>query len=67
MELNTLHEFAVTHERKVGHIKTLEIDTSKARYNGISWKELGDFGKRKFENILFLKYHHDSFLKFFYV
>lgn len=32
----------------------IAIDTSKASYQGLKWRTLGDFGKRKFENLLFL-------------
>ena len=32
----------------------LTIDTKKAKWQGIVWRTLGDFGKRKFENFLIL-------------
>jgi hypothetical protein len=35
--------------------KVVEVDVDKAKHNGIPWKTLGDFGKRKFENMLILK------------
>lgn len=33
----------------------VEVDVDKAKYQGRPWKSLGDFGKRKFENMLVLK------------
>lgn len=31
------------------------VDVDTAEYQGRPWKSLGDFGKRKFENMLVLK------------
>lgn len=36
--------------------KVLEIDTATVEYQGIPWQTLGDFGKRKYENFLFLQH-----------
>lgn len=36
-------------------LRILEIDTKKASYKNIPWVSLGSFGKRKFENFVFLK------------
>jgi len=47
-------EFAVIAERDISGVRVIEIDTSKAKYQGIPWATLGDYGKRKFENILIL-------------
>jgi hypothetical protein len=33
----------------------VEVDVNTAEYQGRPWKSLGDFGKRKFENLLVLK------------
>ena len=44
----------VTEHYRQGY-KVMEVDTSKAEYKHIPWRELGSFGKRKFENILFLQ------------
>lgn len=33
----------------------LVIDMSTAQFYGRPWKSLGDFGKRKYENLLVLK------------
>ncbi len=37
-------------------LKLLWIDTKKAMYRDINWKDLGSFGKYKFETLLMLKY-----------
>ena len=47
-------EFAVLHKNMSGDELIISIDTSKATYQGIAWRTLGDFGKRKFENLLIL-------------
>ena len=38
----------------------LEVDTDKAEFHGKAWKTLGDFGKRKWENMLFLHNQHGA-------
>jgi len=45
-------DFAITSERKSGGFTALSIDTKKATYQGLRWRTLGDFGKRKFGNLL---------------
>ena len=47
-------EFAIVSEHKRDNITRIVINTSKAKYQGIKWSDLGDFGKRKFDNILTL-------------
>lgn len=39
---------------KDGYTGVFEVDTNKVTWQGIRWKQLGDFGKRKFENFLVL-------------
>lgn len=34
--------------------KVLEVDTRKAVFKDIPWAQLGSFGKKKFDNWLFL-------------
>lgn len=34
--------------------KCLTVNTNKAHYKGHSWKSLGSFGRRKFENLIIL-------------
>jgi hypothetical protein len=46
--------FAIKNERMRDGFKVVEIDIKKATYQGRPWKSLGDFGKRKFENLVFL-------------
>ena len=36
-------------------MKYVTVDMNKDKFRGIPWKMLGDFGKRKFENLLILK------------
>ena len=50
-----LHNFADKLVRSVpaGHV--YEINTEVARYFGIAWRDLGGFGRRKFENMLFFR------------
>ncbi len=38
----------------------LEVDTDLARYHGTPWKSLGAYGKRKWENFLFLHNQRDG-------
>lgn len=49
-----------------GEFTVLTIDTSKAKHQGIAWRTLGDFGKRKFENWIVLNRSKER-LKFIYV
>jgi hypothetical protein len=35
-----------------GDCRTLVVDTKKVTLKGYPWRTLGDWGKRKFENIL---------------
>ena len=35
--------------------KVLEVNTTKSIYRGMPWRELGTWGKRKFENVIVLK------------
>ncbi len=48
-------DFAIREEHDEDGTRIIFIDTTKATYQGLPWKELGDFGKRKFENVLFLE------------
>ena len=47
-------DFAIIEEKQVDGREVLIIDTKKAKYQGKAWLSLGDFGKRKFENMLIL-------------
>lgn len=48
-------EFAIIQEVIKSDFTVITIDTSKATFQGMEWQTLGDFGKRKFENLLVLK------------
>lgn len=45
-------DFAIIAEYKNYGKRVVEIDTNKAHYKGIPWKDLGGFGKQKFENLI---------------
>lgn len=47
-------EYGIIMERKIDDFTVVEVDTGKASYQGIPWIKLGDFGKRKLENLLVL-------------
>lgn len=47
-------DFAIVAIRNVEDYTAVEIDTNHATHQGRKWKELGDWGKRKFENLLIL-------------
>lgn len=44
--------FAIINEQQHDGFTVLTVDTSKATYQGVAWRMMGDFGKRKFENYL---------------
>ncbi len=47
-------DFAIINEREIDGFRHVEVNTSKATFQGRPWKTLGDFGKKKFENMLVL-------------
>lgn len=47
--------YAIITERVVSDLKIIEVDTKKASYQGVLWQTMGDYGKRKFENLLVLE------------
>jgi len=59
-------DFGITRERHKDGFTILEIDTSKATYQGHKWKEMGDFYRRKFENYLIITRSRER-LKFRYM
>lgn len=44
--------YAIITERELEGFKIIEVDTSKATYQGRPWRSLGDWAKRKFDNSL---------------
>lgn len=46
--------FAEKKVRTVGEFDVYEVDTEKATYKGFRFKDLGAYGRRKFENALVL-------------
>lgn len=63
------NNFSIVTEIKRDGKLYLCIDTSKAMLRGMKWEELGDFGKRKLENLIFLERMHTGRdkIKFVYV
>lgn len=49
------HDFAIVTERPRGERTIVSIDTNKAMLKGLKWKDLGTFGRKKFENLLIIK------------
>lgn len=47
-------ELGILSEQKTDDYTLLTIDTSKAKWQRIAWRDLSDFGKRKFENFIVL-------------
>jgi hypothetical protein len=37
----------------------VEIDPAKAQFRGMKVKDLGAFGRRKFENLVFIEHSHN--------
>ncbi len=62
----TPHTLATTHVRTADGFKVFEVDTKKSTYFGISWKDLGAYGRKKFENLVILKNSEDR-IKVLYV
>lgn len=48
------NDFAITREQRKDGKLYLFVDTTKAVFRGMPWTQLGDWGKRKCENMLFL-------------
>ena len=63
------NDFAIVDEKKKGGKLFLFVNTSKAILRGMKWNELGEWGRRKFENALFLTRMHKTkeVLKIIYV
>ena len=59
-------EFGIKKETVKDGYTILTIDTKKAKWQGISWRTLGDWGKRKFENAIILNRAKER-LKLIYV
>lgn len=47
-------DFAIAEEHDQDGVIVVCVDTTQATYQGVKWLDMGDFGKRKFENFLFL-------------
>ncbi len=49
------NNFAIVREQEVKDVLHLMVDTNQALLRGMPWYALGDWGKKKFENMLFLE------------
>lgn len=48
-------------------LKVIEVTTSRAKYQGIEWKQCSEFQKRKYENFVFLTNNTGQPIKFIYI
>ena len=55
-----MNNFAILEEKKIGDTEHIFIDTKHATFRNVPWTELGDWGKRKNENIVFLTKAHEN-------
>ena len=62
-----MNEFAITRELKKNGKLFLFVEKDKAVFRGMKWEELGDFGKRKMENMIFLSKMNKTYIKVCYV
>lgn len=54
------NNFAVERESTKDGVRHLSVNTTKAVFQRMRWNDLGDWGKKKFENMLFLTRMNDS-------
>lgn len=47
-------DFAIVEQRDVDGLHVLVVDTNKATFQEMKWKNLGERGRKKFENLLVL-------------
>ena len=64
--MRQVHELAIHRQYELDGFTTFEVDTQRARYFGKPWKSLGTFGRRKFENWIFLNNGAGKLPKFIY-
>lgn len=62
-----MNNFAVIREEKQGSALVLTVDTKQATFRRMKWEQLGDWGKRKFENMLFLTRMNGDYVKVRYI
>ena len=51
-----MHDYAITRKKEMDGLTVLFIDTKKATWFNHPWRELNEYGKRKFENLLVMKF-----------
>lgn len=62
-----MNNFAVIREQKKDNTLYLFVDTKKAVFRNMKWAQLGDWGKRKMENMLFLTRMTGDYVKVNYL
>ena len=62
------NDFPIIEREKKG-TRYLQLDTSKTTFRHLRWEELGDWGKRKCENMIFLSNQNKerNYIKIHYV
>lgn len=48
-------------------VKVIEVTTSRAKYQGIFWKNCSEYQKKKYENLIFLSNNTGQPMKFIYL
>ena len=61
------NEFPIIREHKKDNTLYLYVDTKKAILRGMKWDQLGEWGKRKIENMLFLTVINKEYVKIRYI
>ena len=61
------NDFAIVREQKKDKTLFLFVDTKKANLRGMPWTQLGDWGKKKFENMLFVTRIQKEYVKIHYL
>ena len=54
------NDFSIVKEVEKDGVRHITTDPRKAVFYNLKWEELGDFGKRKCENLLFLTKMNES-------
>ena len=61
------NDFAIKRESRKDGTLYLFVDTKKAVLRGMRWTQLGEWGKKKFETMLFLTHINKEYIKVKYV
>ena len=61
------NDFAIVKEQVKDKTLYLFVDTKKAMLRNMKWEQLGDWGKRKFANLVFLTKLKGNYVKIKYL